>query len=42
MFVFATLSWALPVDILGWNFLVDKAPHHGKVSLIEMNKAVFK
>ena len=33
--VAATLSWALLVDALGWNFLVDKPPQHDKVSFIE-------
>ena len=28
------LSWALLADTL-WNFLVDKPPHHDKVSSIE-------
>ena len=33
--VAATLSWALVIDALGWNFLGDKSPHHAKVSFIE-------
>ena len=35
MVVAVTLIWAVLVDARGWNFLVDKPPHHGKVSFIE-------
>ena len=33
--VAAILSWALFVDALGLNILVDKLSHHDKVSFIE-------
>ena len=33
--VTVTLSWALLVDALGWNFLVYKPPQHDKVSFIK-------
>ena len=29
------LIWALFGDALGWKFLVNKSPHHDKVSFIE-------
>ena len=35
MFVTVRLSWALLVDAPRWNFLVDKPPHHDKVSFME-------
>ena len=31
----ATLSWAVLVDALGWNFLADKPPYRGKMSSFE-------
>ena len=31
----AMLIWALFVDALGWKFLVNKSPHHDKVSFTE-------
>ena len=29
------LSWALLIDAFGWNFWLNKAPHHDKVSFIK-------
>ena len=38
--VAATLSWALLVDALCWNFLVDKPSHHDKMSFIKRERCV--
>ena len=40
--VTATLSWALHVDALGWNALVDKPTHHENLSFIERKKSGVK